>query len=63
MSWVPFVAAAATLIAALVALFKEDVVKKWRCPNLSPLTVFPPLVQSYAGLTSFHGRFQLLSSL
>jgi hypothetical protein len=34
-SWVPFVAAAATLIAALVALFKEDVVKKWRCPNLS----------------------------
>ena len=34
-SWVPFVAAAATLIAALVALFKEDVVKLWRRPKLS----------------------------
>jgi|SRR5581483_4071520 len=34
-SWVPFVAAAATLIAALVALFKEDVVKLWRRSKLS----------------------------
>jgi hypothetical protein len=33
-NWVPFVAAAATLLAALVALFKEDVVKKWRRPDL-----------------------------
>jgi hypothetical protein len=33
--WVPFVAAGATLIAALVALFKEDVVKLWRRPKLS----------------------------
>ena len=33
-SWVPFVAATATLIAALVALFKEDVAKLWRRPNL-----------------------------
>jgi hypothetical protein len=32
-------------------------------PTDLPLTVFPPLVQSYAGLTAFHGRFQLLSSL
>jgi len=29
------VAAAATLIAALVALFKEDFVKLWRRPSLS----------------------------
>jgi len=33
--WVPFVAAGATLIAALVALFKEDVVKLWRRPKLT----------------------------
>lgn len=34
-NWVSFVAAGATLIAALVALFKEDVVRLWRRPNLS----------------------------
>src|SRR5579862_1332648 len=34
-NWVPFVAAAATLTAALVALFKEDVVKLWRHPKLT----------------------------
>src|SRR5579884_1710861 len=33
--WVPFTAAAATLLATLVALFKEDVVKLWRRPRLS----------------------------
>lgn len=53
-SWVPFVAAAATLIAALVALFKEDVVKKWRRPTLSlrltlaaPDSVQMPVVVTY----------------
>jgi hypothetical protein len=34
-SWVAFVAAAATLIAALVALFKKDFVKLLRRPELS----------------------------
>jgi hypothetical protein len=41
--WVPFVAAAATLLAALVALFKEDVVKMWRRPDLRiRMSLSPP---------------------
>jgi len=53
-SWLPFVAAIATLTAALVALFKEDIVKTWRRPNLtmrimlaSPDCVRMPVVVRY----------------
>jgi hypothetical protein len=52
--WVPFVAAVATLTAALVALFKEDIVKIWRRPDLtmrikltSPDCVRMPVVVRY----------------
>jgi hypothetical protein len=51
---VPFVAATATLIAACVALFKEDIVKLWRRPALSlrlllgaPDSVQMPIVVTY----------------
>src|SRR5690348_5113383 len=53
-SWVPFVAAIATLTAALVALFKEDIVRMWRRPNLtmriqlaSPDCVRMPVIVRY----------------
>lgn len=53
-SWVPFVAATATLIAACVALFKEDIAKLWRRPALSlrlllgaPDSVQMPIVVTY----------------
>lgn len=53
-SWLPLVAAGATLFAALVALFKEDIVKWWRHPDLtmrmllaSPDCVLMPIVVRY----------------